>query len=203
MDKNTNLDTTTGTLQQDKGPETTEEIIKFTKEELDLYLQRESDKRVTSALNTARAKWESEIGNKMDSHLKDYEKRAKMTPEQLKQLDLEEKFKLLEEKEKQYERMTRKMELNEILSKKGLSTVLSDFVYDDDMEIAEQKIATLEQLVLGMVNEQVERRINSTQPKASIKTENLDKESFSKLSIAERAHLYNTNPELYKQLSKQ
>ncbi len=196
---NTNLD---GTLQSDKGPEVAEETLNFTKEELDLYLQKESDKRVTSALNTAKAKWESEMGNKMDSHLKDYEKRAQLTPEALKQLDLEEKFKLLEDKEKQYERMTRKMELNEILSKKGLSTVLSDFVYDDDMEIAEQKIATLEQLVLGMVNEQVERRINSAQPKASVKTENLNKESFSKLSIADRAHLYNTNPDLFKQLSK-
>lgn len=196
---NTNVDP--GTLQADKGPEAAE-TLNFTKQELDLYLQKESDKRVTSALTTAKAKWESEIGTKMDSHLKDYEKRSQLTPEALKQLDLEEKFKLLEDKEKQYERMTKKMELNEILSKKGLSTVLSDFVYDEDMQIAEQKIATLEQLVLGMVNEQVERRISSTQPRASVKTENLDRESFSKLSIADRAQLYNTNPDLFKQLSK-
>ena len=194
---NTNAD---GTFMDDKGPEAAEKIS-FTKEELDLYLQKESDKRVTKALTTAKTKWEGEIGDKMNSHLKDYEKRAQLTPEALKQLDLEEKFKLLENKEKQYERMTKKMELNTILANKGLSTVLSDFVYDDDMGVAEQKIATLEQLVLGMVNEEVEKRINSAQPRASINTDKLDKDSFSKLSIADRSQLYKTNPELFKQLS--
>lgn len=193
---------TDGTLIDDKGPAAEVEQINFTKEELDLYLQKESDKRVTKALATAKSKWESEIGDKMNSHLKDYEKRAQLTPEALKQLDLEEKFKLLEDKEKQYEKMTKKMELNSILTQKGLSTVLSDFVYDDDMEVAEQKIATLEQLVLGMVNEQVERRISSSQPRANVDTGKLTKETFSKLSITERSQLYQTNPDLFKQLSK-
>lgn len=188
------------TKVEDKGA--AEETLNFTKEELDLFLQKESDKRVSSALNTAKAKWEAEIGTKMDSHLKDYEKRAQMTPEQLQAMDLESKFKALEEKEKQYETMTKKMEINNILSGKGLSTVLTDFVYDDDVEVVEQKIATLEQLVLGMVNEEVEKRIGNTRPGANINTDGMDKDAFKKLSISERTELFKKDPELFKQLSK-
>lgn len=184
-----------------KGAEETPETLNLTQEELQLMLQKESDKRVSSALEKARGKWEAEIGNKMDSHLKDYERKAQMTPEQLKQMDIEEKFAILEKKERQYEQMTRKVEINSLLSNKGLSTVLTDFVYDDDMGVVEQKVATLEQLVLGMVNEQVEKRINTSKPRASVKTDGLDKESFSKLSLEQRSELYRTNPELYKQLS--
>lgn len=186
----------------EKGAEEKPETLKMTQEQLNLLLQKESDKRVSSALATARKKWEEEIDDKMNTHLKDYERRAQMTPQELKQLDLEEKFKLLEEKEKEYKRMMREREIEKVLQKKGLSTVLCDFVYDEDMDIVEQKIATLEQLILGMVNEQIEQRINSSKPRASVKTEGLDKETFSKLSIAERAELYRQNPDLFKKLSK-
>ena len=197
-DKNTNVEQNEVT---DKGAEQSE-TLEMTKSELDALLQKESDRRVSSALETARRKWEKEIDTKMNNHLKDYERRAQMTPAELKQLDLEEKFKLLEEKERQYNRMTREREIEKVLQKKGLSTVLCDFVYDDDMDVVEQKIATLEQLILGMVNEQIELRISSSKPRASVKTEGLDKERFSSLSIAERAELYRQNPELFKKLSK-
>lgn len=188
--------------KEEKGaPEENKETLTLTKEELATMLQKEADRRVTSALAKAKKNWESEIGSKMDSHLKDYEKRAQMTPEQLKQLDLEEKFKMLEEKEAQYQAMIRKVEIGEKLTERKLSTVLTDFVYDDDMDVVEQKITTLEQLVLGMVNEEVEKRINTSKPKASVNQASLDKEKFKSLSIAERAELYRTNPTLYKQLN--
>lgn len=186
----------------EKGAEEKPETLTMTQEQLDLLLQKESDKRVSSALATARKKWDEEMDDKMNTHLKDYERRAKMTPQELKQLDLEEKFKLLEEKEKEYKRMTREREIEKVLQKKGLSTVLCEFVYDEDMDVVEQKIATLEQLILGMVNEQIEQRISSSKPRASVKTEGLDKETFSKLSIAERTELYRQNPDLFKKLSK-
>lgn len=184
------------------GVDTQNDTLSLTKDELAAMLQKETDRRVTTALAKAKKSWETEIGTKMDSHLKDYERKAQMTPEQLKQLDIEDKFKMLEAKEKQYQTMIRKVEITEKLQNKKLSTVLAEFVYDEDMEVVEQKITTLEQLVLGMVNEEVEKRINSSKPKASVNTAGLDKESFQKLSIAERSELYRTNPSLYNQLSK-
>lgn len=185
----------------EKGAEQSE-TLEMTRSELNALLQKESDRRVSKALETARKNWEKDIDDKMNNHLKDYERKAQMTPAELRQLDLEDKFKLLEEKEQKYNRMTREREIEKVLQKKGLSTVLCDFVYDNDMDVVEQKIATLEQLILGMVNEQIELRISSSKPRASVKTEGLDKERFSSLSIAERAELYRQDPELFKKLSK-
>lgn len=178
------------------------ETLTLTKEELATMLQKEADKRVTQAITTAKAKWESEMGSKIDSHLKDYEKKASMTPEQLKALDIEEKFKMLEKKESEYTRMTKELEISKKLSEKKLSTVLTKFVYADNDAEVEQNIATLEQLVMGMVNEEVEKRISSTKTKASVNTNGLDKEAFKKLSIAERSELFRTNPTLFKELSR-
>lgn len=199
--ENINTTATTEVGANEETENNAAETLTLTKEELASMLQKETDKRVSSALKTAKSKWEAEIGNKMDSHLKDYEKRAQMTPEQLKQADLESKFKMLEEKEQQYQSMIRKAEISNMLNERKLSTVLTDFVYHDDMEVVEQRITTLEQLVLGMVNEEVEKRISSSTPKASVNTAGMDKEKFRKLSILERQELFNTNPTLYKQLA--
>lgn len=196
--ENENTNTNTNATETNSGAET----LTLTKEELATLLQKEADKRVTQAITTAKAKWESEMGSKIDSHLKDYEKKASMTPEQLKQLDLEEKFKMLDKKEKDYLKMTREMEISKKLSEKKLSTVLTKFVYAEEDAEVEQNIATLEQLVMGMVNEEVEKRISSTKTKASVNTNGLDKEAFKKLSIAERSELFRTNPTLFKELSR-
>lgn len=159
--ENTNTNTQETTATETTGAET----LTLTKEELATMLQKEADKRVTQAITTAKAKWESEMGSKIDSHLKDYEKKASMTPEQLKALDIEEKFKMLEKKESEYTRMTKELEISKKLSEKKLSTVLTKFVYADNDAEVEQNIATLEQLVMGMVNEEVEKRISSTKTK--------------------------------------
>ena len=179
-----------------------EETLTLTKAELDLMLQKEADKRVSSALKTAKGKWEQEYSATVDNKLKDYEKRAQMTPEQLRQHELEQKLAKMEETEKRYNQTIKKAEIAEKLGERKLSKVLVDFVFDDNMDAVEQKITTLEQLVLGMVNEQVEARIASTTPKASVNTSTLDKEKFKKLSLAERNQIFMTNPTLYKQLSE-
>lgn len=176
-----------------------QDSVTMTKEEYAAALQAESDKRVTQALKTARAKWEAEVDTKIDSHLKDYEKKAQMTPEQLAQMEIDDKLRALEEKEKEYMRKTREVEIAQKLQEKNLSSVLTKFVYSDKMEEVEQNITTLEQLVLGMVNEQIEQRISSNKPKA-VSAADLNKEKFQKMNLAERNEIYQQNPELFKEL---
>ncbi len=176
-----------------------QDSVTMTKEEYAAALQAESDKRVTQALKTARAKWEAEVDTKINSHLKDYEKKAQMTPEQLAQMEIDDKLRALEEKEKEYMRKTREVEIAQKLQEKNLSSVLTKFVYSDKMEEVEQNITTLEQLVLGMVNEQIEQRISSNKPKA-VSAADLNKEKFQKMNLAERNEIYQQNPELFKEL---
>lgn len=176
-----------------------QDSVTMTKEEYAAALQAESDKRVTQALKTARAKWEAEVDTKINSHLKDYEKKAQMTPEQLAQMEIDDKLRALEEKEKEYMIKTREVEIAQKLQEKNLSSVLTKFVYSDKMEEVEQNITTLEQLVLGMVNEQIEQRISSNKPKA-VSAADLNKEKFQKMNLAERNEIYQQNPELFKEL---
>ena len=53
-----------------------------TQEELNKMLQSETDKRVTSALQTARAKWETEFNSKLESEKAEAARLAKLTAEQ-------------------------------------------------------------------------------------------------------------------------
>lgn len=176
------------------------EQITLTKVELEKMLQSEADKRVNQAIRTAKTKWDSEVGSKIDSQLKDYEKKAQMTPEQLKQLDLDEKFKMLDTREKEYLRKTKEVDIAAKLQEKKLSPLLTKFIYSENMDDVEQNIATIQQLVLGMVNEEVEKRISSSKPKA-VQTSGLNKDTFKKMTLAERSALYSQNPALYKELS--
>lgn len=177
-----------------------EETVTMSKQEYETALQAEADRRVTQALETARKKWDQEFSTKIDTHLKDYEKKAQMSPDQLRQLDLDEKLKLLEAKEQEYARKTREIDIAQKLQEKKLSSVLTKFVYSDNMEEVEQNIVTLEQLIMGMVNEEVEQRISSNKPKA-VSISGLTAESFKKMSLAERSALYNQNPQLFKELA--
>ncbi len=197
--ENTGIDSKTDVTANEAASAGVEQVT-MTTEEFQAYLQRETDKRVTSALKTARSKWESELGTKVDTHFKDYERKAQMTPEQLKSLELDEKFKQLEAKEKEYTKKTREVEIAQRLGEKKLSAVLTKFVYNDNMDEVEQNIATLEQLVLGMVNEEVEKRIASSKPRAVV-TNGLNAEKFRNMGLAERSALYQQNPQLFKELA--
>ena len=174
-----------------------EEIITMTREEYEMELQRESDRRVSKAIATR----EDTLKKEIMAELKDYEKKSQMTPEQLKELELEEERAEIQRIREDIMKERAEINIQNKLIEKGMSPLLVDFVYDADEDKANQKMATLEQLILGMVNEEVEKRIGSTKPKASINTEGMDKDTFSKLSIEEMTELYRKDPELYKKLN--
>ena len=174
-----------------------EEIITMTREEYEMELQRESDRRVSKAIATR----EDTLKKEIMAELKDYEKKSQMTPEQLKELELEEERAEIQRIREDIMKERAEINIQNKLIEKGMSPLLVDFVYDADEDKANQKMATLEQLILGMVNEEVEKRIGSTKPKASINTEGMDKDAFSKLSIEEMTELYRKDPELYKKLN--
>lgn len=174
-----------------------EEMITMTKEEYEMELQRESDRRVSKAIATR----EDTLKKEIMAEMKDYEKKSQMTPEQLKELELEEERAEIQRIRNEIMKERAEINIQNKLIEKGMSPLLVDFVYDADEDKTNQKMATLEQLILGMVNEEVEKRIGSTKPKASINTEGMDKDAFSKLSIEEMTELYRKDPELYKKLN--
>lgn len=85
----------------------------YTKDELEQKIQSESDKRVTDALKTARAKWEREYQEKIEDEKTKAAEYARMTAKEKEEAELKEKINELEERER--ELINREL-LNEIQS---------------------------------------------------------------------------------------
>lgn len=174
---------------------TVEEKTTYTKEEVEALLQKESDRRVTEALKKAE--------RKNAEKLKESEKLAQMNATEKYEYQLSQREKAIEEKERQLALSENKNEASKILAEKGLSLQLVDFVVAEDATEMDAKIKLLEKAFKLSVKAEVEKRLNSTTPKKALEDDStITRESFSKMSIKEQQELYNSNPELYKQLTK-
>lgn len=184
---NTNVEPT-----NEEGQQTNEEkTYTFTQEELDALIQKEGDKRVSSALKTAQKKNEAKI--------KEAEKLAKMSEQQRYEYELSQREQAIAEKEHQLALAENKAEASSILAEKGISPKLVDFVVADDAEVMMTNISLLEAEFKASVKAEVEKRLQTSTPKKNLPLE-MTKESFQKLSIVERTQLLHNNPDLYNKL---
>lgn len=115
-----------------------------------------------------------------------------------------EKTDLMEQLE-EYKLTNIKLDTVKVLEKRGLSAELLDIlVTSTDIEIVQANIEKLDKAFKKAVNDEVAKKINSTGTKNSNNSNNngITKEQFRKMSIAEQTNLFNTDKELYIQLSK-
>lgn len=164
----------------------------YTKDEVMELLQKESDRRVSQALNKQK---------------KDYEKKlslSKLDEDARKDAEKDLRIQELEESLKEFKMLQAKNEVVKVLSARGLNAAFADLVaIGEDAEEAQKKIDQLDKLFKQAVSEEVKRRLAKGVP-ASGNNENTEitKEEFKKMTLAQQAELYKTNPELYKKLSK-
>lgn len=171
-----------------------EEKKTYTQEEVDALLQRESDRRVSQALQ----KQEKKNAEKM----REAEKLARMNEQEKFQYELEQREKAIAEKERALSLAENKNEAGKILAEKGLSLSLVDFVVAEDAETMNANISLLEKAFKDSVKREVEKRLSSSSPKRNLPLDEvMTKESFSKLSLAKQQEIYTSNPELYTQLT--
>lgn len=175
--------------------ETTEtnETVTMTREELNLLLQKEGDKRVTSALK----KQEQKNANAV----REAEKLARMNADEKFQYELEQREKAIEAKEKELALAENKNAASAILADKGISLRLVDFVVDTDADVMDARIKLLDSEFKKSVKAEVEKRLGSSIPKKNLAEEgSITKEQFSKMGLMERQELAREQPELYKSL---
>lgn len=174
-------------LQNNEGQQQTKS---YTQEEVDMLLQREADRRVSSAL--AKQK-------------KEYEKKLSLSNLDENQRAVEEKnirINELEEQLKEFRTIQAKNEVIKVLDARGLSPQFADLLaIDDDIEQAQTRIDTLDNLFKKAVQDEVKRRLAAPTPKVGMNDGELNRENFMKMSMKERQDLYTQNPELYKKLS--
>jgi len=167
----------------------------YSQAEVDALLQAETDRRVTSALKKAEEKNKAKV--------KEAEKLAAMNSQQKYEYELEQREKAIVEKERALALAENKNEAAKILEEKGLSLQLVDFVVAEDAETMNANIKLLDKAFKSSVKAEVEKRLGTNIPKKNLPPdEAINREQFRKMSLAEQAELYRTNPELYNQLTK-
>lgn len=150
------------------------------------------------ALEEANKKAEERFQNKM----KESEKLAKMNEEEKLRYQLEQREKAIAEREKALALAENKNEASKILSEKGLSLSLVDFVVAEDAETMNTNISLLDKAFKASVKAEVEKRLGSSSPKKDLPlNEELTREKFIKMSLAEQNRLAMENPELYKAMT--
>lgn len=169
---------------------TGEDTKTYTQEEVLALLQSETDKRVTQALRTQQKKYEKQLSlSKLDG-----DERAKA--------EKDNRIAELEEQLAQFTIERNKSELKSVLSARGLSAEFADIVLiNDDIEASQANIDKLDKLFKAAVRAEVEKRLAGNTPKGNgTSSTELTKEAFSKLSMAEKQKLLDSNPDLYNKM---
>ena len=183
--QNIGVDTTTDTST------TGTETKTYTQEEVNMLLQRESDRRVSEALKKAEKKNAEKV--------KEAQKLAQMNENEKFQYELEQREKAIAEKEKALALAENKNIASKILADKGLSLDLVDFVIAEDAETMNSNIRLLDKAFKDRVRREVEKRLGSSAPKKNLPPdETITEEKAKKMSIIERQNLLTNNPDLYK-----
>ena len=164
----------------------------YTEEEVQALLQSESDRRVNQALAKQKKQYEKQLS------LSALDTEARVQAE--KDLRIQE----LEEQLKEFNVLQAKTEVVKVLNERGLNPQFADILaIGDDTAAAQQTIETLDKLVKAAVQGEVKKRLNSNVPSVGADSnETITKESFKKMTLAQRTALFQNDPELYKQLSR-
>ena len=183
MDINENVET-----------EIQEEVKMYTQEEVMALLQKETDKRVTSALNKQQKKYEKQLSL------------SRLDDEAREKAEKDARIQELEEQLRDRDIANNKSELKSVLSARGLSAEFADIItITDDIEESQAKIDVLDKLFKAAVKAEVEKRLAASggTPKGNsyaTPTE-ISRDSFRKMPLSEQAALARNNPELYKKLT--
>lgn len=188
-------------MEDNKETQTTEkegqqEIKTFTEEEVASMLQTEADRRVTQALAKQKAQFEKE---KAES-----EKLKDMDDAQRREYDINQRLKLIKEREKEMALKENLMEASNVMLKRGLPIEFVDYVLADDAETMLDNINTFEKSFNTAVQDAVNKKVSTPSPgagRSSNSSAAITKEQFNKMTLAQQSELYRNDQELFKALS--
>ncbi len=179
--------------------ETTEEAKTYTAEEVDALLQSEADRRVTSAMK----KKEREIAA-LKKQIENEKTLSQLDEESRATAEKDMKIAELENQLKDFQLAQTKNEVMKVLGARGLSAEFADMLsIGTDTEEAQQMIDAFDKLFKKEVAREVKARLAETSAVPQIAdamSGKMTKEQFNKLSLAEQQAMYNSDPELVKNL---
>lgn len=166
----------------------------YTEAQVQEMLQKEADRRVSAALQKQQAKFKAQMA--------EAEKLRTMDEKQRADYEFEQRVKEFEAKEKEFAITQNKLEASKVLANRNLPVDFVDYIVAEDADTMMANIETFERAFKAAVNDAVSKRIAAPAPKTGSATQSgMNKEQFNKLSLAQQAEIFRTNPNLYKQLA--
>ena len=179
--------------------ETTEETKTYTAEEVDALLQSEADRRVTSAMK----KKEREIAA-LKKQIENEKTLSQLDEESRATAEKDMKIAELENQLKDVRIAQSKNEVMKVLNARGLSAEFADMLnIGEDTEEAQQMIDSFDKLFKKEVAREVKARLAETSAVPQIAdamSGKMTREQYNNLPLAEQQALYNSDPELVKNL---
>jgi hypothetical protein len=167
----------------------------YTESEVQALLQREGDRRVSSALNKQKKEFEKQVAES--------EKLKAMDENQRKEYEYSQKLQELEAREREFAIAQNKLEATKVLANRELPIEFVDYIVAEDADTMMENITVFERAFKSAVADAVAKKIASPTPKnGSTKQTGMTKEEFRKLNVAQQTEIYRTNPELYNQLTR-
>lgn len=167
----------------------------YTEQEVQDLLQKETDRRVTSALKKQQQQFENKIA--------EAERLRNMDEAQRKDYEYNQKIAELEQRERDFNLAQNKLEASKVLSNRGLPITFVDYIVADDADTMLENINIFEKAFKAAVADAVTKKLASPTPKTgSVTQTGITKEDFAKMNLAQQAELYKTNPILYKELTQ-
>lgn len=189
MEENkTTNETVEGLAEQTKAEPKT-----YTEDEVKKLLQAETDRRVSQALDKQKKKYEKEISL------------SQLDEEQRTQAEKDMKIAELQDQLKEFTILQNKNEVIKVLNARGLNPTFADLIeIGEDVAEAQAKIEQLDKLFKQAVADEIKKRLSSGTPNIgnSAPENEITKEKFQKMTLAQQSALFAENPELFKQLSK-
>lgn len=184
-------------VETSTGIETGEVVVEktYTESEVQALLQREGDRRVSSALKKQQKEFERQTA--------EADKLRDMDESQRKEYEYTQRLQELENKEREFAIAQNKLEATKVMANRELPIEFVDYIVAEDAETMMENITTFERAFKSAVADAVAKKIASPAPKTgSAKQTGMTKEEFRKLSVAQQTEIFRSNPELYKQMTR-
>ncbi len=165
---------TNGAAMQN-GNQMGQEVIKtYTQEDFNKALTAEADKRVNSALENARAKWEKEYNEKLQKEKDEAARLAKMSAEERENEEFNKRVKDFEEREAKYNRERLEFECTKQLASEKLPVEMSEMLTGSDAEKTKKNIETFKAVFSKAVENAVTERLKGATPPTKTKQDESD-----------------------------
>lgn len=152
----------------------------YTQADFDKALQSETDKRVTSALETAKAKWQSEYEAKLKTEKDEAARLAKMTAEERSKAEFQKRVSEFEEREAKYNAERLEFECTKQLAAESLPVEFASMLTGKDADATKQNIDSFKTAFNKAIEAAVTERLKGSAPRIGTAQDHTEQDPFLK-----------------------